>query len=364
MSCHSEASMPLSAAHTQMVERQLERRGIRDKSVLQAMRDVPREAFVDPGMEEFAFDDSPLPIGEGQTISQPYIVAFMAEAAELSRNDRVLEVGTGSGYAAAVFARIAKAVYTIERYASLAEGARQRLDRAGIKNVFVKTGDGTLGWTDAAPFDAIIVAAGAPEAPAALKQQLAIGGRLIIPVGESGEYQSLLKVTRVTEALYETDELAPVRFVPLVGAQGWTENGRRAATNHLPAQARRLTLPQMIGNAAEPLPDFDDPAFGALFDRFASKRVVLLGEASHGTSEFYRARAAVTRRPTGLMRQRSIDMCASAPSGAATSRRSSAFRPGCGATPTSPPSSPGCDSTTRPCLKASARASSAWTSTT
>lgn len=217
--------MPLSAARTEMVERQLSQRGIRDTSVLQAMHDVPREHFVDPGFEEFAFEDSPLPIGEEQTISQPYIVAFMAEAAELSPDDRVLEVGTGSGYAAAVFGRIAKAVYTIERYASLAETAKQRLARAGIRNVFVSVGDGTLGRPDAAPFNAIIVAAAAPDVPAALKQQLAIGGRLIIPVGESDEYQSLLKVTRASEARYETEELATVRFVPLVGAQGWTQDG-------------------------------------------------------------------------------------------------------------------------------------------
>lgn len=288
--------MSRSAARTQMVERQLSRRGIRDQRVLQAMREVPREIFVDSGMEEFAFEDSPLPIGEGQTISQPYIVAVMAEAAELSPDDRVLEVGTGSGYAAAVFGRLAKAVYTIERHASLADTAKERLTRAGIANVFVRTGDGTLGWTDAAPFDAIIVAAGSPEVPAALKQQLAIGGRLIIPVGESEDYQSLLRVTRTTEASYETDELAPVRFVPLVGAQGWTEDGRRAASSHVPARTGHLTLPQMIARAAETLPGLDDPAFGKLFDRFASKRVVLLGEASHGTSEFYRARAAITQR--------------------------------------------------------------------
>ena len=211
-----------SAARARMVDRQIARRGVADERVLQAMREVPREAFVEPGLEEFAFDDSPLPIGEGQTISQPYIVAFMAEAADLSKDDRVLEVGTGSGYAAAVFGRIARAVFTVERYASLAERAKSRLAHCNIKNVFIRVGDGTLGWPDAAPFGAIIVAAGCPEAPAALKQQLAIGGRLIVPVGEA-ELQSLQKITRVTEALYETEELAPVRFVPLIGAQGWTE---------------------------------------------------------------------------------------------------------------------------------------------
>src|SRR5438552_1501967 len=140
--------MPNSVSRAQMVERQLTRRGIRDASVLSAMREVPREKFVDSGMEEFAFDDSPLPIGEGQTISQPYIVAFMAEAAELSPDDRLLEIGTGSGYAAAVFSRIVRAVYTIERHVTLAEAAKRRFAASATRNVFVQIGDGTVGWTD------------------------------------------------------------------------------------------------------------------------------------------------------------------------------------------------------------------------
>jgi protein-L-isoaspartate(D-aspartate) O-methyltransferase len=287
--------MTIHTAREQMVERQLVRRGIRDHRVLEAMREVPRQEFVEAGMEEFAFDDTPLPIGAGQTISQPYIVAFMAEAAGISEDDKVLEVGTGSGYAAAVLARLAKAVYTIERHATLADEAARRLKQAGIGNVFVRTGDGSLGWTDAAPFDAIIVAAGGPEVPAALKQQLAIGGRLVIPVGES-EAQSLLKLTRVSEAVYDTEELAPVRFVPLVGAQGWSENGRRAAPGRPPARTRRQTLPEAIASAAEPLSDLASSTFATQFDRFKDKRVVLLGEASHGTSEFYRARAAISQR--------------------------------------------------------------------
>ncbi|HEX2082582.1 MAG TPA: protein-L-isoaspartate(D-aspartate) O-methyltransferase, partial [Xanthomonadaceae bacterium] len=167
-----------------MVERHIALRGVRDPAVLEAMRSVPRERFVDPGMEEFAYEDGPLPIGEQQTISQPYIVALMAQAADLHRDDKVLEVGTGSGYAAAVFAQIAEQVYTIERHASLAELAQQRFDALGHRNIHVRIGDGTRGWPEQAPFDAIIVAAGGPgQIPPTLLNQLRSGGRLVIPRG-------------------------------------------------------------------------------------------------------------------------------------------------------------------------------------
>src|SRR3979411_1291260 len=167
-----------------MVDVQIARRGVRDRDVLDAMRRVPREAFVESGFEEFAYEDAPLPIGEGQTISQPYIVALMIEAAELKPGDRVLEVGTGSGYAAAVVSQIAARVYAIERHAELVDAAKRRLEKLGYTNVELRVGDGTRGWPEAAPFDAILVAAGGPEVPAALKEQLALGGRLVIPVGE------------------------------------------------------------------------------------------------------------------------------------------------------------------------------------
>src|SRR2546423_10838543 len=159
-----------------MVQRQVARRGVRDVRVLEAMREVPREAFVAEGMREFAYEDSPLPIEAGQTISQPYIVAAMIEAAEIQPGDRVLEIGAGSGYAAAVMSRIAERVYTIERHATLSRTAAARLKRLGYDNVEIRTGDGTRGWPEAAPFDAILVAAGGPAIPQTLKDQLDLGG--------------------------------------------------------------------------------------------------------------------------------------------------------------------------------------------
>jgi protein-L-isoaspartate(D-aspartate) O-methyltransferase len=168
----------LAADRERMVNRQIAARGVRDPRVLRAMREVPREQFVAPGLEEFAYEDSPLPIAEQQTISQPYIVALMIEAAEIGQGDKVLEIGTGSGYAAAVLSRIANEVYTIERHASLAQAAASRFARLGYRNIEVRRGDGTLGWPEAAPFDAIIVTAGGPEVPETLRRQLRIGGRL------------------------------------------------------------------------------------------------------------------------------------------------------------------------------------------
>jgi protein-L-isoaspartate(D-aspartate) O-methyltransferase len=278
-------------ARHRMVEATVARRGVRDRRVLAALRRVPREKFVEEGFEEFAYEDSPLPIGSGQTISQPFIVAKMVEVAEIEATDRVLEIGTGSGYAAAVMAELAAEVFTIERHQLLAEKAEERLHAAGYKNVTVRTGDGTKGWPDKGPFDAILVAAGGPSVPMALQEQLEIGGRLVIPVGKELGLQRLLRVTRVAANKFEEEDLGGVTFVPLIGEQGWSDE--RGTT--LRARARR-DLPELIADAAEPLPAIDDPAFGAVFDRFGDRRVVLLGEASHGTSEFYRARAQITRR--------------------------------------------------------------------
>lgn len=277
-----------------MVERQLKARGIGNEHVLAAMREVPREAFVPRRLREFAYEDGPLPIGEEQTISQPYIVARMIEAADVSPGDRVLEVGAGSGYAAAVMSRIADRVFAIERHETLAVSARQRVAELGYGNLTIMAGDGSLGMPDEAPFDAILVAAGGDKVPEPLKRQLAIGGRLVVPVG--GEtVQSLLCVTRKGEKEWVEDDLGGVRFVPLIGAYGRWEGGQRAASNHRPA--RELALAECIAQAAEPLPDPDQDAhFAEWFDRFAERRVVLLGEASHGTHEFYAARAAITRR--------------------------------------------------------------------
>jgi protein-L-isoaspartate(D-aspartate) O-methyltransferase len=218
-------------ARERMVDIQIARRGVRDARVLEAIRQVPREEFVDPGFEEFAYDDGPLPIGANQTISQPYMVALMIEAAELKPSDRVLEVGAGSGYAAAVMSRIAARVYAIERHAALVDAAKRRLEKLGYTNVELRVGDGTRGWPEAAPFDAILVAAGGPDVPTTLKEELAIGGRLIIPVGLQQFHQTLRKVTRLSETQYEEEDLGSVAFVPLIGEQGWAEDGRRSASN-------------------------------------------------------------------------------------------------------------------------------------
>lgn len=285
----------MSRTRVRMVERQIAARGVRDSRVLDAMRRVPREAFVAEGSQEFAHEDSPLPIGEGQTISQPYIVAFMLEAAEIGPGDRVLEVGVGSGYAAAVAAQLAAEVCAVERHASLVAQAQQRFDKLGYCNIALRHADGTKGWPDDGAFDAIVVSAGGSQIPPALKSQLKVGGRLVIPVGEEDEPQELIKLTRGSETEFDEERLGSVRFVPLVGADDWVEDGRRSSSSHLPGVSQRKTPADLIAEAAEPLPDFDDPAFGALFDRFAGKRVVLLGEASHGTSEFYQARAAITK---------------------------------------------------------------------
>lgn len=205
-----------------MVQRQIAGRGVTSEKVLDAMRKVPRERFLPVGQGVWAYDDSPLPIGEGQTISQPYIVAYMAEGLALKGGEKVLEIGTGSGYAAAVLAEIASEVYTIERIEGLASMARTVLDDLGYDNVHVRHGDGTLGWPEQAPFDGIVVAAGGPEIPETLKRQLKVGGRLVIPVGKSKAYQDLVRVTRVEETEFDIEDLVAVRFVPLVGKEGWS----------------------------------------------------------------------------------------------------------------------------------------------
>jgi protein-L-isoaspartate(D-aspartate) O-methyltransferase len=213
--------MTYDTQRKQMVERQLIPRGIHDPLVLETMKKVPREAFVPEHLRESAYGDNPLPIGEGQTISQPYIVALMTEALELKGPEKVLEIGTGSGYQAAVLAEIAKEVYTVERVASLSEKAEEILGRLGYANIHFKIFNGTLGWPEHSPYDAIMVTAGAPEIPESLIEQLGEGGRLVIPVGDRLG-QDLLKI-RKTRIKTVTEDLGAVRFVNLVGEYGWKE---------------------------------------------------------------------------------------------------------------------------------------------
>jgi protein-L-isoaspartate(D-aspartate) O-methyltransferase len=326
----------------EMVNAQIVRRGVRDRWVLDALRNVPRERFVPERLAEFAYEDTPLPIAQEQTISQPYVVALMAEALELSPRDRVLEIGAGSGYAAAVLGRIAQEVWAVERHESLAHEAAERLAALGYDNVYVVHGDGTLGWPERAPYDAIGVAAGGPEIPQALLDQLAPGGRLVIPIGPDPRTQSLVRVRRTERGLVRED-LGGVRFVPLIGEQGWGEEaagvtapsrtfGEKPSQNQgtgviTPEEAaagvpgsgadpevlarvepprevvlshpRPVSPPQVVAHLlreeAEPFDDIETADLSPLLERIGNSKVVLLGEATHGTSEFYRFRARLTR---------------------------------------------------------------------
>ncbi len=244
--------MSFDDARRRMVH-QIETRGVHDPAVLAAMGKVPRERFVGSSLTHAAYEDRPLPIGEGQTISQPYIVALMTEALRLTSRDRVLEIGTGSGYAAAVLAEIAAQVYTIERLGSLAASARRRLSDLGYETVHVRCADGTLGWPEHAPYDAIVVTAGGPEIPKALLDQLAIGGRLVMPVGALSSGQHLVRVVRTGPDDYDSEDLGGVAFVPLIGAEGWPEDGGRLMTAVIealaqpPVAARRVELVERKG---------------------------------------------------------------------------------------------------------------------
>jgi protein-L-isoaspartate(D-aspartate) O-methyltransferase len=209
---------------TRMVAQHLERRDIRDPRVLEAFLRVPREEFVAFPLRIHAYDDAPLGIGFGQTISQPYVVAITVQALELRGHERVLEIGSGSGYAAAILGQLAAEVHTVERIGERAAIAGERLARLRYDNVHVHHADGTLGWPAAAPYAAIAVAAGAPEPPPSLLRQLAIGGRLVLPHGDANS-QRLAKIVRTSESEFVETNLGDVRFVPLVGAEGWANEG-------------------------------------------------------------------------------------------------------------------------------------------
>jgi len=212
--------MNFDIARKRMVEKQLIGRGIRDRRVIDAMQKIPRHLFVEEAMAAQAYNDNPLPIGERQTISQPYMVALMTELLELKGKERVLEIGTGSGYQAAVLAVLADRVYTMERIRPLAMRARKVLDSLGLLNVNIKIDDGTCGWEEEAPFDAIIVTAGAPDIPEALVKQLAPGGRMVLPVGDQFS-QTLVRLVKGEDGALSMEQSVGCRFVKLIGKQGW-----------------------------------------------------------------------------------------------------------------------------------------------
>ena len=276
-----------------MVDSQIVARGVRDIKVINAMSQVPREKFVPTHLRHLAYADGPLPIDADQTISQPYIVAFMVEALSLAGGEKVLEVGAGSGYAAAVLAEVAGEVYTIERIGQLAHKATTNLHDAGYRNVHVLHDDGTRGWELEAPFDAILVSAGAPDVPEFLKDQLAVGGRMVIPVGHTRRAQELIRITRRSATEFDREDLADVRFVPLIGDQGWElELNEEARVNTAPPRIVhsrpqvRETLPGLISQQGEAFDNLDDADLEPLLARIGDASVVLIGEASHGTSEF------------------------------------------------------------------------------
>lgn len=217
---------PYIGPRERMVLEQLAKHGVSDRRVLDAMRQVAREAFVPEDLRGAAYSDQPLPIGEGQTISQPYIIAAMTEALGLRGGENVLEIGTGSGYAAAVLAHIARAVHTIERLPSLAQRARETLQRLGYDSVHVIEGDGSLGWNTAAPYDAIVATAEGPRIPPSLRAQLRPGGRLVMPVADRTCGQALVRMIRGDDGRDTVESIQPVSFVPLIGAEGWADADR------------------------------------------------------------------------------------------------------------------------------------------
>lgn len=294
-----------------LVAHQIEARGVRDTLVLEAMRTVPREKFIPKALRKDAYEDRPLPIGEGQTISQPYIVAYMLEALALRGGEKVLEIGAGSGYAAAVLAQIAREVFTVERIGQLAKTASENLAAAGCVNVHVRHADGTEGWADEAPFDAILVSAGAPRVPKSLLNQLKVGGHMVVPVGSDPRAQELVRITRVSETEFDREDIADVRFVPLIGKEGWeSEDGDWQTRSPRVVQTRpsvSLSLPALIAEEAEQFERLEEADLAPLLSRIGNARIVLIGESSHGTSEFYRMRARITRH---LIEQKGFNIIA------------------------------------------------------
>lgn len=220
---NAQAKDPYLNARLDMVQRQIKARGVKNPLVLKAMQEVPRHEFIPENLCSQAYADRPLPIGRGQTISQPYIVAYMTELLRLCGGENVLEIGTGCGYQAAVLSRIAGTVYSIEVFSDLADQARTNLHRLGYENIEITCADGTMGWPEHAPYEGIIATASGPDVPHPLKEQLTVGGRLVMPVGEYRFGQYITRVTRGTDDRFHQERLLDVAFVPLIGKYGWPE---------------------------------------------------------------------------------------------------------------------------------------------
>lgn len=212
--------MDYTIARRRMVEQQIIARGVVDQRVIDTMLAIPRHLFVEAGLQSHAYGDASLPIGEKQTISQPYMVAVMTAALELQGDERILEIGTGSGYQTAILSKLVKRIYSVERIAVLAGRARKILDQLQLSNINIKIGDGTIGWENQAPFSGILVAAGSPDVPQKYLDQLDIGGRLVLPVGDQKQ-QVLVRITRTEKDHFEQEQMMGCRFVPLIGEQGW-----------------------------------------------------------------------------------------------------------------------------------------------
>ncbi len=286
----------ISEQRQAMIREQIVNRGITDPCLLEALRVVPREDFIPSSLQTYAYKDSALPIEEEQTISQPYIVALMTEKLELSKTDTVLEIGTGSGYSAAILSQMVKEVYTIERHEKLANKASEILQKLGYTNVFVRIGDGTQGWPEHAPFNAIVVTAGGPKIPETLLNQLAIGGRLVMPVGSNQTFQELILVRKQGLNEYIHEIIDAVRFVPLIGEEGWKESHEEEDTQKESVGPwAQDTIIECIKKEAQPFDDIETCDLSKLLDRIGDAQVVLLGEATHGSSEFYRMRARITQ---------------------------------------------------------------------
>ncbi|MGA1191921.1 MAG: protein-L-isoaspartate(D-aspartate) O-methyltransferase [Bdellovibrionota bacterium] len=271
-----------------MVEKQIIARGIHSSSVISAMQTVPREEFLPDESRNAAYRDQPVPIGHGQTISQPYMVAYMLELLDLKPTDTVLEIGVGSGYASAVLSRIVMQVYGIEWHAELAERAARHMKQLRYGNVVIETGDGSRGWPEHAPYNAILVSAAGWTVPEELREQLNVGGKLIIPVGEKCDTQKLLLVERIGETEFHQKEYGSVRFVPLVGRGGWD-------SGLAPYVKNGTAVSKLLREEAISFSDIHECDLSGLLDRIQDSRVVLIGEATHGTSEFYAMRARITQ---------------------------------------------------------------------